>query len=173
MGTYLAFEGVITGCKPVIAKKDQYGMGKAGSLEMTLVVDQPQPAPRPRLAYNYEADEGGLITKEDYEANLERRFPDLTAAKKKQELAAYDAYVADYNQQMAKWEQAQASFTARLRSYASLVGIAAVFGNQKLAVTLTPAQQDMFPGFELDLLPAPEGNASLGSSGLAPEGAGT
>ncbi len=40
-------------------------------------------------------------------------------------------------------------------SYAQLVGIAAVFGNQPMTVELTPANQDILPGFQANLLDGP------------------
>lgn len=157
MGTYLAFEGVIIGCKPVMAKQDEYGRGRAGSMEMTLVVDQPQQEKKPTLPYWMAAGADQPMTREQYEATLDA---DLTTLKRNESLDRYDKSLAGYTRELEAWQQRQGSFHERLRSYASLVGIAAVFGHQKLAVTLTPAEQDMFPGFELNLLPAPEGDAS-------------
>ena len=53
-----------------------------------------------------------------------------------------------------------------MRSYAELCGIAAVFGNQYVSVIITPANQDILPGFAAKL-PDPLTEAPLE---LAPVG---
>lgn len=162
MTTKLTFEGTIAGCKPVLAKVNQYGEGTKGRVEVTLVVDQPFQERKPAPPYRYRDASGlGFASRDRIEERLVADESN-TPEQRERELAEYDREFAEYTQLMTAWETKQAGFQEQLRSYASLVGIAAVFGNQKLVVTLTPANQDVLPGFELDLLgPAPSATEDM------------
>ena len=151
----------------MIAKTDGYGSSSKGRLELTLSVEQPAPPRRPsepRMPYvladldgkqkarpvdiQHKPDESD----EDYDARE-------AVVKRRQEQHAHDRAVREYEADVARFEREKAEFVAvvsahreRVMSYAQLVGIAAVFGNEVVQVVLTPLNQDLLPGFGMSLL---------------------
>lgn len=140
--TKLAFDGKIG--------KVAIGDGKA---ELTLIIDQPAPPPRPSIPYDFNdwktqdwkprpADV--KRTKNETDEEYGARGP---VAERKNEQARYDAARERWETDMADWRVRSERFSPRLMSYAGLVGIAAVFGKKAVNVVLTPADQDIMPGF--------------------------
>lgn len=146
--TRLTFEGTISGCKPIMTKADAYqGGARTGKLELTLTIPQPTPPTKPQIPYNFATGYGA-----DAEWRPRSDFEE------EQTLELYDSRRSEYDEEVVRYLEALEGHRSRVISYANLVGLAAVFGNETVNVVITPANQDVLPGFGLDLLPAPGGD---------------
>lgn len=143
-GTRLEFTAEIAKVNTVTGKLREYGPPQPGRVEITLVVEAPV---RPQQGYKPwsattprpEAAESGP----DGEARLAKRQADWDETR-----AAFERMEAEHSERMD-------AYGPRLMAYAQLVGIAAVFGSQKLNVVMRPVNQDLLPGFGVELLDAP------------------
>jgi len=146
-GTKLQFEATISGVKPVIAKPDQYGGGPKGELQLTLRLMQPETPRPPQKPYPYSQG-----TRPKKEGDEQARWD---AAKLRDEQAT-----AEYEAAMERHAERMAAHAPRLMQYASMVGIATVFGSTPVQVVITPLNQDLMPGFTAVLLPEPAERAA-------------
>lgn len=147
----LEFEATITDAKPVMAKQASYGDSGSGELRLTLTLKQPAAPRKPRAPWV-----------------LDRACPEPLKRKAKESDEEYAARSEQRNREIADWKSAQrryetelvafetesATYQARLMSYASLVGLAAVFGSKPLMVTLVPVEQGLLPDYGVSLLRA-------------------
>lgn len=60
-------------------------------------------------------------------------------------------FEAEYRAAKAAYHAALSEHAPQLMAYAHLVGIVSVFGNKRLAITLSPADQDLLPGMGVNL----------------------
>lgn len=156
----LEFEATLTAVKPVIAAKDQYGYGKAGKLEVTFAIPQPDMPKAVQVPYALQGS-GGKGIKERPKPVTEKKKGEADPTFETRKVES-ESSIRHYDQQMAQWEadkrryERQAgAYQARLVAYAQLVGLAAVFGNQDLRVVVYP-KTSLLAGFGVQLLAAPE-----------------
>lgn len=157
-GTRLEFTAEIANVKTIATKKSAgYGADAGGKLELTLVVEMPKAVRKPGIPWEWKAASGGADAWKDRPSDVvERRKneSDDSFAVRTSERERYDEARDRYERLMRDWRVANAAHSQRVMAYAQLVGIAAVFGGQKLRVMLVPENQDMLPGFEVELLDA-------------------
>lgn len=162
MTARLEFEATITGAKPVIAKT-AYDRGK---LELTLTLLQPSAPHKPQIPYEWSAADGGWRPRP---AALKRKKgeddDDYTARNGEvvQQQSMYDRCVDRYQEQLAAYHREAEEFQGRTMAYASLIGLAAVFGNKPLVVTLVPMEQGLLPDYGVNLLGQGTGNREQGT----------
>lgn len=145
-GNGLEFEATLSGVRPVMAKKDQYGQGKPGMLVVELQIEQPEP---PKLPHELNPGYGKKgFSKRPTEADVRNMKEDERAAHLEKLQKRWDDAKATYEAQ-------QEAFRPRTLAYAQLVGLATVLGNQQ-RVSMTPIARGMLPGFSAQLLAAPE-----------------
>lgn len=152
MTTKLEFEATITKAVPVIAKEAGYGYGDSGRGELQLTLSLKQPS-KPREPYNSfgnrprpeELKRKAKESDEEYEAR---------AAERNRQIADWDSATAKYQDELAKYRLEQQTYQGRLMAYASLVGLAAVFGSKPMVVTLVPLEQGLLPDYGVSLLEA-------------------
>jgi len=160
VSTKLEFEATITDAKPVIAKTS-YDKGK---LLLTLTLHQPSAPSAPSFPYEFNASgygtDGGnwKPCPEDLKRKKDESDDDYAARNKarSQEKYRWLQSKARYDAQVAAFATEQAAYQARLMSYASLIGLASVFGNKPLTVTLVPMEQGLLPDYGVSLLAPPE-----------------
>lgn len=152
MTTKLEFEATITKAVPVIAKEARYGYGDSGRGELQLTLSLKQPS-KPREPYNpfgnrprpEELKRKAKESDEEYEARADER---------NRLIADWDSANAKYQAELAAYRLEQQTYQGRLMAYASLVGLAAVFGSKPMVVTLVPLEQGLLPDYGVSLLEA-------------------
>ena len=169
--TRLVFEAQVTGAKPVLAKKDDYGAPSGGRLELTLTLVQPK-APRPPVvptpSWNWRDPNGpGTLPRPDDVARKkdesDEDYAEREAVKRRiaeqkdwdHSARVFAESLKRYDHEKAAFEVQAAAHMGRIMSYAQLIGIVSVFGNTPVLVEITPLAQDMLPGFSVGLLPEP------------------
>ncbi len=157
--TEMGFKASIVDVKPVIEKKAQYGATTPGELRVTLAIKQPQPPtpPRepvaPRIPWNLSVDQ-------QEKEWIERPTADADGKKFDVAKKAFDTQKVKYDAEMEKHQAAVANFESgplqrfreNLLQYTWLPGMAMVFGDKTMKVTLRPDDQDMLPGMGVALL---------------------
>jgi hypothetical protein len=135
----MVFEARIRGVKVTPPKRDNNWQGSTGGgLEVTLQVEYPNRPTKPSPPYEFSS---GARSQE-----WKKRPTDKETAER------YDKAKLAYEVAMEKWEVAMRQHGERLRSYGALVGLSAIFADEVMSVQLFPANQDMLPGFGVELL---------------------
>ncbi len=153
--TRLAFEARVTsvGVKPA---KDIAAKGKC---ELGLTVEQPEPPRPPAIPWEF-ADGPSR--------NHWKPRPSPGRPKAKESDQEYEARKGEVLKEQDRYDKARVTFDLafgqhqeklvvyrrQVMAYAQLVGLAAVFGNQVVSVAITPANQDLLPGFAEELISA-------------------
>jgi hypothetical protein len=160
----LEFEATLVGVKPVIAKKDQWGQGSAGKLEVTFSIPQPDSPKKPRPGWQLQGNDprsdkiaarpADLTDADKKKGEAEKTFGERKA-RVLEEQKNYDRQLTQYQADMKRFERQVSSSQGRLIAYAQLVGLAAVFGNQDLRVVVHP-KTSLLEGFGVQLLAAPD-----------------
>lgn len=154
----LEFEAKLVGVKPVIGSFDDYGNSKAGRLEVTFAIAQPAAPKKPVPNYEIASGLSQIKPRPEVPAEAKKGESVVTFEKRKAEAEAdqvrYDRALERYNRELASWDQAMAALSARMLSYAQLVGLTAVFGNTELRVVVHPKTR-LLEGFGVSLLAAP------------------
>lgn len=164
--TKLEFEATITDAKPVMAKDGNYGNSSSGELRLTLALKQPPKPREPFRDYILEQPRPEALKRKAKEADEE--YEQRNAGRDRDQIR-WDAAKAKYEADVARFQQEAQGYQARLMSYASLVGLAAVFGNKPLTVTLVPIEQGLLPDYGISLLaepPALEGAVEVAAEGV-------
>lgn len=77
---------------------------------------------------------------------------------------AYDKALAEFEAERESWLENAALYADPLRHYGLVAGVAALFGGQKVRVTIEPVETDVFEGFDLlSLLGVSQEQAQLSS----------
>lgn len=163
--TRLVFEAKIADLKVKMGgPAADYGQPKSGALVLTLNIEQPlrpkAPSPGSYGVGGYGRAEVEVGPPPKVSAQKKPESDEEYEARTKPERAALERYedgLRRFTEARAKYQAEEAGYDARVRSYAMLVGIASVFGNTALRVEMTPADQDVLPGFGVSLLEAPAG----------------
>ena len=157
--TRLTFTAKIAGVKAKIA-----GDYDSGNLELVLKVESPKNPRPPGIPWEWQDGSTGRVAWKKRPGDVQRKKGETDEEYEAREAVVQrKAQQQSYDFSKSRWEAAFGVYTAQCRehagrvmSYAQLVGIAAVFGNQEMTVELTPANQDILPGFQANLLAQPE-----------------
>lgn len=157
--TRLTFTAKIAGVKAKIA-----GDYDSGNLELVLKVESPKNPRPPEIPWVWQDRSTGRVAWKKRPDDVQRKKGETDEEYEAREAVVQrKAQQQSYDVSKSRWEASFASYTSQCRehagrvmSYAQLVGIAAVFGNQEMTVELTPANQDILPGFQANLLAQPE-----------------
>jgi len=161
--TRLTFTAKIAGVKAKIA-----GDYDSGNLELVLKVESPKNPRPPAIPWEWQDRSTGRVAWKKRPEDIQRKKGETDEEYEAREAVVQrKAQQQSYDFSKSRWEASFASYTSQCRehagrvmSYAQLVGIAAVFGNQEMTVELTPANQDILPGFQANLLASPAEEAS-------------
>lgn len=128
--TALAFEATIGKVQILQAKPDYDGRPAGAKLEFTIVVEQPKHPRKPEMGYG------------------PKERPDEEGANQR----AWDVNKQRFEADTVTYQEALAGARDRALTYMSLVASASMLGGQAVSVTMTPANQDLLPGFAAMLL---------------------
>lgn len=142
------------------SKQDYYGQQSGGEMALTLQIKQPAPPRRPNEPYGLSQQPPELPKRKAKESDEEYEVRSRAA---RERLDDYESGRRRYAEQLAQFERDLVDFQPRLVAYMQLVGITAVFGNSTVRVTIEPTNQELLPGFEANLLPAPETVPGMGN----------
>jgi hypothetical protein len=139
-------------------------------VKLVLKVAAPQAPRAPSIPYQWSSVGGGNSTWRPRPEDIKRKPKETdedyasnpVRLRREAEQASYDDAHTRWEQDMLASRAGALRHRDRLMSYAQLVGVASVFGGQQMTVVLTPADQDMLPGFSANLLaPVEESEPSL------------
>lgn len=158
--TMLQFAGKAQGVKVNIAKSNY----DTGSIDITFRVESPK---RPTDPFQYgNRNEWQVKEAREVLAGYGGERPDPKEDKKG--AAAFDkaqelieTVTNQERAQKVKYARELAAHAPALMGYAQLVGLMAVFSDQRLVITLEPADQDLLPGMGV-MLALPDSQASAG-----------
>jgi len=157
--TTLQFFDHAQGVKVNTPKGNGYST-ESGSVDITFRISAP---PRPKDPRRYR-NTWQIEQAEKVIAGYGGQRPDPSADKKG--TAEFDkaeaAILAETRRHRAEDERYARELTAHapaLMAYAQLVGLMAVFGDQRLQITIAPADQDLLPGMGITLA-LPDGKAA-------------
>lgn len=149
----LQFTGTVKGIKnnPPKQSYNTYGSeGERSSVDVTFTIQGPAKPRKPNKPWEMERARQDLAKFGGKVPTDEKKLADYRDAEKRLQAAT-----ARYQSDVATYEQTIAALGQQLLAYAQLVGLMAVFTNQTLNISLSPADQDMLPGMDLRLIEAP------------------
>lgn len=150
--TLLQFEATLGGVQGKQGKSETYSTDPKGAeLQISLTVKQPVAPRAPRRPWITDKPRPELPAREEGETDAAYN---KRTKKEREELARWDEADGEFRQAQAAYSAALVSLRDRTLAFAQLVGIAAVFGNKPVTVTIEPADQDILPGFQASLLGA-------------------
>lgn len=154
MSARLKFTATITGVKVGVPK---YFEGSESYADVTFRVKAPKRPSAPR--------------RDGWDAVRARRdihdladTTDLSPADKQKLATARKVLRADaerYARETADYTREMQTLTPQIMAFAQIAGLVAVFGGQTVTLTLEPQAQDLLPGLDVMMLPAPEDDEDL------------
>ena len=95
-------------------------------------------------------------------ADARKAFDKYAERQREKAQKVYDKALAEYTEEREKWAANAAQYADPLRHYGLVAGVAALFGGQKVRITIEPIETDVFEGFDLmALLGVPQEQAQL------------
>lgn len=149
MTTQIQFAATVKGVKVNAPKTDYMGGSQVSrsSVDITLTVLSPA-RPRPP-----ESKPWRLLQAERTMAAFDGE-PTDPKEKKAYDAAARELEVAKaaVSREVAEYRRATQALNDQLVQYAQIVGLMAVFGDQRVSVAISPEAQDMLPGMDVRLI---------------------
>lgn len=162
--TQIRFVGKIDDFRIVRPKEDaprSYGAPKPnGKTIIAFAIERPLPPTEPEMPYrikNGDLREDRLKTaprkkRDESDEDFEQRKRDHA-----EQLAERQRLLDRHARDMEHYERSKASYGDRLRSYASIAGVVAGFGEIPMTITIAPQQGDVLTQLGLlELAPPPE-----------------
>lgn len=151
--TRLAFDAKIA----TIAVRPAKDNGSRNRFDLGLTIEQPDAPRRPNVPFEF--SDGPDRSKWKPRPPLPKRKPnesdeefDDRCGNEVKQRDRYEAARASYNDGLQRYVKELAEYRIRVMAYASLVGLASVFGHQTVNVVITPSNQDILPGFAAELI---------------------
>lgn len=160
--TTLQFYGQAQGVRVNVPKGNGYYSTDSGSIDITFRVTAPSKPRDPRRNRNlWQIEQAQKIIDGFGGVKPDPKEDKKGAAEFDKARTTIESEARRHRAEDERYARELAVHGPSLMAYAQLVGLVAVFGDQRLEITLAPADQDLLPGMGITLA-LPDGQAAQG-----------